>query len=86
MAGDIEATVFALLAARRPGASICPSDVARALHADAAAWRAAMPAVRAEARRLAAEGRLVVTQRGTVLDPAAPWRGAIRLRRPDAGG
>jgi hypothetical protein len=36
--------------------------------------------VRDVARRLAGEGRLVVTRRGAVLDPAVPWRGAIRRR------
>lgn len=78
----IEAAIFALLDARRPGASICPSDAARALHRDAAAWRAAMPRVRETARRLARAGRLQITQRGAVLDPEGEIRGAIRLRRP----
>lgn len=65
------------LAARRPGATICPSEVARAL--DPAGWRALMPAVRAAAQVLVAAGRIDVTQRGEVVDLASA-RGPIRLR------
>ena len=73
----IAAEILARVAARGPGGSICPSEVARALAED---WRPLMPAVRAEAARLAAEGRIVVTQRGAPVDlPAA--RGPIRLAR-----
>ncbi|MCS7101719.1 MAG: DUF3253 domain-containing protein [Burkholderiaceae bacterium] len=76
----IAQTILALLAARAAGASICPSEVARALAPDH--WRARMDEVRAVARELAARGQLQVTQRGVPLDPAQPWRGAIRLTRP----
>ena len=67
-----------LLAARRPGASICPSEVARAVGGPA--WRALLPAVRAAAARLAARGQLEVTQRGQVVDVAGAV-GPVRLRR-----
>ena len=81
-AGDGAATERAILAAlarRTSGLSVCPSEVARAL--DAGDWRPLMPAVRDAARRLAAQGRIRVTQRGAVLDPRAEWQGAIRLAR-----
>jgi Protein of unknown function (DUF3253) len=68
------------LTERRFPASICPSEVARALCANQANWRALMPAVREAARKLAREGRLVITQRGKVLSPDKPFTGAIRLQ------
>jgi hypothetical protein len=71
--------MMALLKARHP-ASICPSEVARALTDNPSDWRALMPEVRNCARELARAGFVLVTQRGTVLDAEQPYRGAIRLR------
>ncbi len=75
----IERALLDLFARRNPGASVCPSEVARLLWP--AAWREHMSDVRAVARALAAQGRVTVTQRGRVLDPQAPWRGPVRLAR-----
>jgi hypothetical protein len=75
----IARTIEALLDARAAGASVCPSEVARALWPQG--WRARMDEVRAVARALAARGKLRVTQRGRELDPARPWRGPVRLAR-----
>ncbi len=72
-------TILALLEQRAPGATICPSEAARALGGDAG-FRPLMPLVRAAARELVARGELEVTQRGRVVDLDAA-RGAIRLRR-----
>ncbi|MEM8759054.1 MAG: DUF3253 domain-containing protein [Pseudomonadota bacterium] len=69
--------VLSLLEKRSPGASICPSEAARRL--DPTHWRDEMARVRAVAARLVAEGRLEVTQKGAVVDPALA-RGPIRLR------
>ena len=77
----IAETIFALLDARAPTATICPSDAARALGGDEAAWRALMPEVRQVAADLARTGRLRVTQRGHDVD-ALNVRGPIRLGRP----
>ncbi len=79
----IAGMVFALLDQRRPEATICPSEVARALAPpdDEAGWRAAMPAVRRVAAALAAEGRLRVTRGGVPVD-AVQAGGPIRLGRP----
>jgi hypothetical protein len=84
--GDVEAvdraleqSIGALLDRRRPGASICPSEAARAV--DAEGWRELMPAARAAAGRLAAAGAVEVTQRGAVVDVATA-RGPVRVRRP----
>jgi hypothetical protein len=77
----LENAIFTLLAQRQSGATICPSDAARAVYPDAADWRAAMPAVRGVAAQLAAQGRLVVTQSGKIVD-ITTVKGPIRLRLP----
>ena len=74
-------TILALLASRAPSASICPSDVARALSPDERIWRAAMPDIRRVAARLASDGRVKVT-RGAVEVDALSKGGPIRIRRP----
>ena len=74
----LEAAILDALVRRAPGASICPSEAARALAED---WRPLMPRIRAAASRLVAEGRVVATRKGAPVDPAAPG-GPIRLRRP----
>ena len=80
----IESAVFALLDERRAGATICPSEVARSLAppGDEDSWRAAMPAVRRVAARLAAHGRLRVTRGGAPVADAQSPGGPIRLGRP----
>lgn len=78
----IEATIFELIAARRPGATICPSDVARVLAPDQASWRALMSRVREVAQALAEAGRLRVTRSGVEVS-ALQGGGPIRLGRPE---
>ena len=73
----LEAALRALLAARAAGASICPSEAARAVAAD---WEPLMERARQAARRLSAAGELQITQRGQVVDPSTA-RGPIRVRR-----
>jgi hypothetical protein len=75
----LEHLVLSLLAHRAAGASMCPSEVARAAEPDA--WRALMPAVRSAAAGLAASGVIEITQEGTVVPPHGLWRGPVRLRR-----
>jgi Protein of unknown function (DUF3253) len=75
----LEAAIFKLLAQRKSGASICPSDAARAVYAEPTQWRAAMPRVRALAAHLADAGRLVVSQRGIPVDIRTAV-GPVRLR------
>ena len=72
--------ILRLLAARAPSASICPSDVARALSSDERIWRAQMPAIRRVAAQLATEGRVKVT-RGAMQVNALSKGGPIRIRR-----
>ena len=81
---DYQNAIFELLAKRKPGATICPSEAARAVSAINRAgsnWRDAMPAVRSEAAELVALGRLEITLSGEIVDISTA-KGAIRLRLP----
>jgi hypothetical protein len=73
-------TIERLLQARRPDATICPSEVARDLIGDDGPWRAAMPALRAVAATMVEAGRLRVTRRGVDVEATSPG-GPIRLGR-----
>ncbi len=75
----LERAIEELLDERRPDASICPSEAARAV--DPEGWRELMPEARAAAGRLAAAGEVEVTQGGEVVDVASA-RGPVRVRRP----
>ncbi len=79
----IETTLLAMAAARGPGKTICPSEVARALggvHPDG--WGPLMQPVRREAVRLMKEGRAVILRRGRPVDPD-DFRGVYRITLPD---
>lgn len=78
---DIEERIFALLSTRQPGATLCPSEVARALVPEGGAWRERMPQVRQVAQALAQQHLLRVTRGGVPVDATAPG-GPIRLGRP----
>jgi len=69
------------LSRRAATSSICPSEVARALQADEAAWRALMPQVREVAAAMRREGRLRITSRNVDVTDNALHCGAIRLAR-----
>ncbi len=78
----IEAMILALTAARGPGKSICPSEVARALrpnplHQD---WHPLLPVVRQAASRLALAGQIDILRKGQAVDPLGV-KGVIRLRQ-----
>lgn len=77
---ELRAAILDLLARRRPGASVCPSEVAR--ESGQTEWRALMPAIRAAAASLAQDGLIIVTQNGEVLCPRSEWRGPVRLSLP----
>ncbi len=82
--GDkIAGAILRLLRERGAGKTICPSEVARAVAAgdDRRDWEPLMEPVRAAARRLQNEGKLVFTQRGQVIDGVTA-KGAVRLRLP----
>ena len=73
----IEAMILALTAARGPGKSICPSEVARALRPE---WHPLLPAVRQAASRLALAGQIDILRKGQAVDPLGV-KGVIRLRQ-----
>jgi hypothetical protein len=75
----LERAIVTLLAARKAGATICPSEAARAVSADD--WRPLMEPARAAARRLAARGEVEITQGGRVVGDASKVAGPIRVRR-----
>jgi hypothetical protein len=65
--------------AARPGKSICPSEVARALLPEG--WQALMTPVRQAAVALARDGQVEVLRKGKPAD-LDELRGVIRLRAP----
>ncbi|WNG31146.1 DUF2256 and DUF3253 domain-containing protein [Cystobacter fuscus] len=74
----LERRILEMLATRARGATMCPSEVARAEGGED--WRERMEPVREAARRLVARGEVEILQGGRVVDPSTA-RGPIRLRR-----
>lgn len=72
----IASMIAQLLNARAADASICPSELARALVPDH--WRALMPQIRAVAAELAGAGSLRLTQSDEEITPAALLAGQTR--------
>lgn len=76
--------VDALLAGRAPSATLCPSEVARALAASggdgAAAWREAMPAVHAAVDRMVGDGVIRLSWKGVA---TAVREGPYRIGRAE---
>ncbi|WP_238589230.1 DUF3253 domain-containing protein [Pseudonocardia sp. HH130629-09] len=78
---ELESAITGLLYRRRGGATICPSEAARAVDPDG--WRDLMEPARTAARRLVDAGRVEIVQSGRVVDPSTA-KGPIRIRRvPD---
>jgi hypothetical protein len=77
MTANLEQLILDLLAPLPAGKSLAPEDVARA--ADAEGWRRLLPQVRATARGLARQNRLVITRHGKPADPES-FKGVYRLR------
>ncbi len=80
---DLEQAVLDLLADRRVGGTICPSEAARRVRATG--WEELMEPARSAARRLADQGLVEITQGGRVVDPSTA-RGPIRIRLVRGGG
>lgn len=74
----LEVAILDLLGRRAGGATICPSEAAKAVEPDD--WRELMEPARSAARRLVAAGDVVITQKGAVVDPSTA-KGPIRIRR-----
>lgn len=78
---EIEQHINQLLADRAETSSICPSEVARSLETDEAAWRALMPKVRAVAWTLQTAGEIRITRKDEDVTEEMLENGPIRLRR-----
>lgn len=74
---DPRATALDLLAHRAAGATLCPSEVARALSPDD--WRGAMPSVHAAIDGLVCDGLVRLSWKGEAL---ATRSGPYRIGRP----
>lgn len=72
--------IEALLDQRQPSASICPSEVARAV--SPRGWRAHLEEVRELGRHLARRQQVVIARPGRTCDPDLRVHGPIRYRRP----
>ena len=81
MSAEIETAIFDLLAAKPAGKSVSPEEVARAV--DAEGWRRLLGQVRAVARGLARQGRVVILRHNKPADPE-DFKCVYRLRLPDA--
>ncbi len=74
---DPRATTLDLLARRAAGATVCPSEVARALSPED--WRDVMPLVHAAVDELVRDGSVRLTWKGK---PLATRSGPYRIGRP----
>lgn len=72
---DPRAATLSLLARRAPDATICPSEVARAVAPD---WRGVMPAVHAVVDALVHDGLVQLSWKGR---PLATRSGPYRIAR-----
>ena len=73
--GGPRPTLLALLERRPAGATLCPSEVARAIAAGKADWRAAMPAVHEAVDSMVADGLIRLSWKGEpVMVRAGPYR------------
>ena len=79
----LEEAILGLLADRAAGATICPSEAARAV--DAEGWRDILEATREAGRRLVASGEVVFVQGGRIVDPSRA-KGPVRIRKAGNGG
>jgi len=81
----VEAAMLALVEARGPGRTVCPSEVARALAGDHPdRWGPMMQPVRQAAVRLMKRGRIVILRKGRPVDPDS-FKGVYRLSAGTAG-
>ncbi|HEY7809877.1 MAG TPA: DUF3253 domain-containing protein [Allosphingosinicella sp.] len=80
--GDIRTTALALLAGRAARATICPSEVARAIAASGGEsdWRGVMPAVHAAVDQMVAEGVIRLSWKGVAMHAR---EGPYRIARSD---
>ena len=75
----LQQAIQSLIQERGTDKTICPSEVARSLAGqDEKQWRLLMKPIRAEAVRMAKEGKLAIRRKGKIVDPD-DFRGVYRL-------
>lgn len=79
MTQAVEDAILSLLAKAPPGKSIAPEEVARAVEPER--WQRVLGHVRAVARGLARQGRIVILRHNKPADPD-DFKGVYRLRLP----
>jgi hypothetical protein len=79
MTAPIETAIFDMLAAKEPGKSISPDEVAKAV--DPEGWRRLLGQVRGTAIGLARINKLVILRHNKPADPER-FKGVYRLRLP----
>jgi hypothetical protein len=84
---DARAATLALLSQRAAGATVCPSEVARAVAAAAGSsdWRGGMPAVHAAIDSMVTDGLVRLSWKG---EPMPARKGPYRIARamPESAG
>lgn len=84
---DAREATLALLAARADDATVCPSEVARAVAGEDGAWREAMPDVHAAVDALVDEGAVRLSwKERPLVRRAGPYRIARARGGEDGGG
>jgi hypothetical protein len=78
----IDTAILALFSARRDGATLCPSDIAR--HIGGEDWRDIMPLIHRHVKARACLGALRLTQKGMTVQPD-DLQGVYRIARPAKG-
>jgi hypothetical protein len=78
---ELEKVIVKILQSRQKGASICPSEAARAMAQDDVEqqWRPLMEPTRRAARRLVHQGKICILQGGKIVDPSK-FKGPVRLK------
>ncbi len=88
--GEVRSATLALLARRAADATVCPSEVARAIAAAAgmADWRGAMPAVHAAIDKMVADKLVRLSWKGEAMPVRdGPYRiGRAGAAEPSRGG
>lgn len=89
-ADPVAAMILAQLGAAKPGGSLAPEDVARAIAESRRKandppdlWRRYLSAVKQQAIHLAREGSIQVLRKGKPVEDPARVKGVIRYRLPD---
>ena len=75
----LEKVILEILSHKAKNTTICPSEATRAVFKEKE-WQKNMERTRQAARRLYADGKIEILQKGGVVDPST-FKGPIRLRK-----